>query len=451
MFYKVSKLNEHIGKTINDKYDSQIIPIVGELSGFKTPIKGTYYFTLKDEHSSIGITMYENVYKQLTFIPKDGMEVGLEGKVNFFNKKGTITFKATSMVEYGAGDLHKKFELMKTKLKDEGLFEQRHKKMIPSYPKVIGIITSRAGAVISDIVQTVTRRYPLAKLELYPVAVQGPQSVKEIIKAIDFFNKKNTADVLIVGRGGGSIEDLWAFNEESIARAIFDSNIPLVSAVGHETDHTIADLVADKRASTPTAAAELVTPFTLRDLSERTNSAINNLNKAATKQKEGRRKQIDFLRRSILSRHPKNKLNEMKRHKESLTKQLSFSMEKKNEKLTGNFNLISQRLHSLSPSKKISDLQLQVVKQRELMKQRIKSITEHKEYSFSEKAIRLETLSPLRTMSRGYTLTYKNGVIVKDINSLAKDDQVEIKMKNGEFNAIVKDLTINKEEVQYVK
>ena len=446
----MSKLNEHIGKTINDKYDSQIIPIVGELSGFKTPIKGTYYFTLKDEHSSIGITMYENVYKQLTFVPKDGMEVGLEGKVNFFNKKGTISFKATSMQEYGAGDLHKKFELMKNKLKDEGLFEPRFKKTIPSYPKVIGVITSRAGAVISDIVQTITRRYPLAKIELYPVAVQGPQSVKEIIKAITFFNKKNTADVLIVGRGGGSIEDLWAFNEESIARAIFDSTIPLVSAVGHETDHTIADLVADKRASTPTAAAELVTPFTLRDLNERTKAAVNNLYKATTKQKDERKKQIEFLKRNILSRHPKNKLIDMQRHKINLTKRLSSSMDSKIEKRTSDFNLTSQRLHSLSPTKKINDLSLQVSKQRDLLKQRIKSITDHKEYSFSEKAIRLESLSPLRTMSRGYSLTYKNGVIVKDINALSKDDQVEIKMKNGEFNAIVKDLTKNKEEIQYV-
>ena len=231
--------------------------VKGEISNFKHHYTGHMYFTLKDENSLIKCVMFKGYTDKLAFIPKDGMKVVILGTVSVFERDGVYQIYAKAMKEDGIGDLHTKYEELKAKLEKEGLFSVEHKKKIPFMPKCVGVLTSNTGAVIRDIINVSTRRNPNVYIKLLPVPVQGPGAAEKIAKAIELMNEKKLADVIIVARGGGSLEDLWTFNEEIVARAIYESKLPIISAVGHETDFTIADFTADLRAPTPSAAAEL--------------------------------------------------------------------------------------------------------------------------------------------------------------------------------------------------
>ena len=260
MAVTVSDLNSYIKNKIAEDEALNAVIVKGEISNFKNHYTGHLYFTLKDEKSLIKCIMFKSYAEKLTFIPKDGMKVVVFGSVSVFERDGIYQIYVKAIKAEGTGDLYEKYEELKAKLEKEGLFDKIHKKKIPLKPEIIGVLTSQTGSVIRDIINVSTRRNPNTYIRLLPVPVQGPGAAEEITKGIKTMNEKNLADVIILARGGGSIEDLWPFNEEIVARAIYNSKIPVISAVGHETDFTISDFVADLRAPTPSAAAELANP-----------------------------------------------------------------------------------------------------------------------------------------------------------------------------------------------
>ena len=279
----VEELNKYIKNKIDGDDFLNNVYVKGEISNFKLHYTGHMYFTLKDEKSLIKCIMFKSYTPYLTFMPKDGMKVCILGSVSVFERDGVYQIYAKGMKQDGMGSLYEAYEKMKAKLDKEGLFDINHKKPIPKFPKTIGVLTSSTGAVIRDIINVSTRRNPNVHIRLIPVPVQGPGAELKIVEALKKMNDENLADVIIVGRGGGSLEDLWPFNEEVLARAIYDSRIPVISAVGHETDFTIADFVADLRAPTPSAAAELAVP-NIEDVKDTINDYKNRY-KVALKRK----------------------------------------------------------------------------------------------------------------------------------------------------------------------
>ncbi|MBQ7953456.1 MAG: exodeoxyribonuclease VII large subunit, partial [Clostridia bacterium] len=263
MAITVTQLNKYIKNLLETDINLSQISVKGEISNFKLHSSGHCYMTIKDETAQIRAVMFKTYTSSLKFTPENGMKITATGKISVYERDGQYQMYIFSMQPDGLGDLHVEFEKLKAKLTAEGIFDASHKKPIPKTPKTIGVVTSPTGAAIRDIINVVTRRYPLAEIIVCPVLVQGENSAKQIANAIEYMNRENMADVLIVGRGGGSIEDLWSFNEEVVAYAIYNSKIPIISAVGHETDFTIADFAADLRAPTPSAAAELAVPSVL--------------------------------------------------------------------------------------------------------------------------------------------------------------------------------------------
>ena len=385
----VTQLNKYLKDRFDEDENLTAILVKGEISNFKNHYTGHLYFTLKDENSLIKCIMFKSYAEKLAFKPTDGMKVMVFGSVSVFERDGVYQIYVKSMLEDGMGDLHEKFEELKAKLEKEGLFEQSHKKPIPLYSKVIGVLTSQTGAVIRDIINVSTRRNPNVYIRLLPVPVQGPGAAEQIAEKIKIMNEKKLADVLIVGRGGGSLEDLWPFNEEVVARAIYESEIPIISAVGHETDFTIADFVADLRAPTPSAAAELAVP----DIYE-------------LKQK--------ILKEQLRYRNAlKKKVELMRLRYEKVMKSRAFT----------------------DPTRKIKDNYVLVDSCIKRLETKIKQIYKIKNDKFIELATRLDTLSPLKTLMRGYSLTEKDGQIIKSVEQLKSQDEVKIRLCDGEKNA----------------
>ena len=303
-YYSVSQYNESIKRFLDEQPGCQDVHLKGEISNFKGATKGHLYFTLKDEESRINAVMFSSSAGHLEFSPKDGDEVLIDGRISVYVATGTYQVYVNRMVLDGNGDLLKKLEELKTKLSKEGLFDESHKKQIPKYPSRIGIVTAPNKAAIKDILSTIKRRYPLCETILFPALVQGASAAPDIVRAIELANDpKYNLDTLIVGRGGGSIEDLWAFNEEIVARAIYASNVPIISAVGHEIDFTIADFVADLRAPTPTGAAEMAVPNTL-DLSNYLKQMEIRLNNNILDELEYLKKNLEHLKSSYALSNP---------------------------------------------------------------------------------------------------------------------------------------------------
>ncbi|MDE7213377.1 MAG: exodeoxyribonuclease VII large subunit, partial [Anaeroplasmataceae bacterium] len=259
-YLTVTALTKYIKYKFDHDHHLEEVLLEGEISNFKHNSRGHFYFTLKDENASISVTMFSSFARLVKFEPKDGMKVFVKGNVTVYEPSGTYQINIREMKSDGVGDLYLAFQKLKAELEKEGLFDASHKQKLPLFPQCIGVVTSPTGAAIKDIIHTVGRRYPLTRIILYPAIVQGDDAKDNVVKQIELANEQGLCDVLIVGRGGGSIEDLWAFNERCVAMAIYNSKIPIISAVGHEIDFTIADFVADVRAATPTAAAELATP-----------------------------------------------------------------------------------------------------------------------------------------------------------------------------------------------
>lgn len=406
IYVSVTELNNDIKKAIDNNPKLQDVYLKGEISNFKNHSRGHWYFTLKDEESRINGVMFAGSTKNVKFLPQDGMKVLIRGKVSAYPASGSYQIYVVEMLSDGLGNLHIAFEQLKKKLEAEGLFDKLKKKKIPKMPKKIGIITAPTGAAIKDIITTLKRRFPLAETLLLPSLVQGGDAAPSIVEQIKRAENYNL-DVLIVGRGGGSIEDLWAFNEEIVARAIYECTIPVVSAVGHEIDFTIADFVADLRAPTPTAAAELVVPnqidiFTyLKNANIRMNIAL--------------KKKLDYLK-LLLNKYKssyilKNPIS-MYQVKEQ---NLDVLIDKLNSNMSNNINNKNKILDKLISSYILKNP---------------KKILENKINNLNLIVSKLQVLNPLNVLDRGYAVVRKDEKII-NLKKLKINDEINIKLKEG--------------------
>ena len=389
----VTDLNKYIKNKIDGDEMLNNVLVKGEISNFKNHYTGHMYFTLKDENSLIKCVMFKSYTTHLSFMPKDGMKVMVLGSVAVFERDGIYQIYAKAMKEDGLGSLYTAYEELKKKLEQEGLFAESHKKKIPFMPKTIGVLTSNTGAVIRDIINVSTRRNPGVHIRLYPVPVQGPGAAEKIAEGIKFMNENKLADFLIIGRGGGSLEDLWPFNEEIVARAIYDSELPIISAVGHETDFTIADFVADLRAPTPSAAAELAVA-NIEDVRE-TLKLYNNRYKVALKKK------IELMRLS--------------------------------------YEKCMARPAYKNPTQKINEQYMVIdMKVKALQNSMMLKLKEAKT-SFVKETAKLDSLSPLKTLTRGYSIVTKqeSGKVIKSVDDLNSGEKVNLRLSDGQKTATI--------------
>lgn len=392
--YSVSELNNYVKSILDNNENLKYLFVEGEISNYKAHYSGHLYMTIKDETSAIKAVMFAGNASKLRFRPENGMKVLAFGTVSLFPRDGSYQLYISDMQPDGIGALSIAYEQLKKKLQAEGLFNPEHKKPIPQFPKKVGVITSATGAAIQDIFNVLRRRYPVAEVVVRSAQVQGDGASQDIANAIKEFNDINGADVLIVGRGGGSIEDLWAFNEEILARAVFDSRIPIISAVGHETDYTICDFVADLRAPTPSAAAELAVPDVLELKSELISNKqyIYNLVKNRINSEKNK---LNAIERSGALKDPILKINDSRR----------------------NLLFLSERLSDVAQ----------------------KTIDTNK-IKFSRLAGKLDALSPLKVISRGYALVSSDKGIVKSVENINTGDSLSIELSDGSLKATVTEI-----------
>lgn len=417
-YLSISELNRIIKMKFDASSFFNKVFIKGEISNFKIQMpSGHCYFTIKDEGSRLSAVMFRGTANKIGTNFKDGDMVNVVGKISIYEASGTYQIYVESMELNGSGDLYKKFLELKDKLYKEGLFDESHKKKIPKYPKKIGVITASTGAAIRDIITTIKRRYPLCEVILFPSLVQGEKAKEDIARKIKIANTYEDIDTLIVGRGGGSIEDLWAYNEEIVARSVYNSKIPIISAVGHEIDFTIIDYVADKRAATPTAASELAVP-NIMDISMNIDSIYLRLNKIIT-----------------------NKINEYKRLLDKI---------KTSNILINPINIYNIKLQILNVEKiKLMNSFNELVSDKKINLYKLKSnYIINKPSSIYEKYInildnninKLELLNPLNALKRGYGIVKKDNKVVEKLTNININDKININLKNGIIDAVVTDI-----------
>lgn len=430
-------------KYIKRKFDAdpylRNVYVKGEISNFKHHTSGHLYFTLKDEQAQIPVMMNRFDARNLKFRPESGMSVFIIGDISVYEAHGKYQLYVKTMQPDGVGELYLAFEQLKKKFADEGLFNEQWKQELPVYPQKIGIVTASTGAVIQDIRSTINRRYPFVQMVLFPVAVQGEQAVPTIVRAIERANRHTDIDVLIVGRGGGSIEDLWAFNDESVARAIFSSKIPIISAVGHETDTTIADFVADLRAPTPTAAAELAVPsqVELLDKIHRMQGTIRQMYQFKVNESK---KRFIALQQSYPLQYPErlyrpfiDRLADIENRFERATKQVS-----KNKKMT--LAYLDKRLQQQSPLQSVKRQQKELKRlQNRLLYSSQQQYKSHEQH-FAATLRMLASLNPLQVMERGFAVLYQNGHVQSSIDQINIGHTVQIQLQDGMVEATVESI-----------
>lgn len=385
--YTVTQVNKYIKKILDNDFILSNIMVKGEISNFKNHSSGHMYFSLKDENASMKCVMFRGQSLGLKFKPEDGMKVVISGYISSYEKDGQCQLYCDFMELDGVGDLYAQYEKLKEKLAKEGLFDESIKKKLPLLPKCVAVITSPTGAVIRDILNVSQRRFPKANIKLFPSAVQGEGAYKELAHQVQFINEHNLADVIIIGRGGGSIEDLWNFNSEELAYAIYNSKIPVVSAVGHETDFTICDFVSDLRAPTPSAAAEVVFP-SLDELTYKINTYEKRLRLALFGNLENKRKRLMKLKESYYFKRPEELINKLKIRCDMATRDLI----------------------------RVND-----------------KIINKKKNEFVNVVNKLDTLSPLKTLSRGYSVVLKDDKVIKSEKDINVGEQFSVKMSDGEI------------------
>lgn len=413
--------------------------LTGQVSNFRK--RPTHqYFSLKDDRAVIQATIWSGIYQKLGFDLEEGMKINVIGRVQVYEPSGSYSIIIEKAEPDGVGALAIQFEQLKKKLSEEGLFQERFKQAIPQFAKRIGVVTSRSGAVIQDIITTVSRRFPGVEIVLYPTKVQGEGAAEEIARNITRANEREDLDVLIIGRGGGSIEDLWAFNEEIVVRSIFESRLPIISSVGHETDVTLADFVADKRAATPTAAAELATPVTKLDLltylknqEKRMATAVQN---TLSKKKEALR----GLSQSVIFRQPERLYDGYLQRLDKLVLRLKQGL---NGELVRNQQKVQAQIHrleQLSPNVKIQRYQDRIQQLQKLMRSQMAVIYDAKVAEVKRLSEALLMLDTSRIVARGYAIVKKGDTVVSSANDLKKNDQVMLMMRDGHVELEVKDV-----------
>ncbi|WP_407074311.1 exodeoxyribonuclease VII large subunit [Paenibacillus lacisoli] len=412
--------------------------IRGEISNFTHHSSGHMYFTLKDEGSRLRAIMFASHNQRLPFVPKEGSRVIARGNISVYERDGQYQFYATHMQPDGIGSLYLAYEQLKKKLEDEGLFAEGRKRPLPRFPKVIGVITSPTGAAVRDIITTLQRRYPQAEILLYPVTVQGKGAAPSIVKAIEVMNRRQEADVLIVGRGGGSLEELWAFNEEIVARAIYTSDIPVISAVGHETDFTIADFAADLRAATPTAAAELAVPHRT-ELLEQLRQRQSRLRQALRQQHASSRERLARLQRSPALRQPRRYMLQHAERLDMLRQRLQRTVEARSRLSAEKTARLRHALERFNPREQIKAARRQTDSSRRQLENGMLGMMRSRSQQLSSAMRQLDALSPLKVMARGYSLVYdeKESKLIKSLHDVQPGDLIKIKVSDGQLDCQV--------------
>lgn len=430
-------------KYIKRKFDADPhltdVLVKGEISNFKRHSSGHMYFTLKDEHARIKAVMFSRAASGLKFTPENGMHVLVKGNVTVYEMNGQYQMYVAEMRPDGIGELYLAYEQLKEKLETEGLFDEGRKKPIPAFPEKIGVITSPTGAAIRDIITTLKRRYPIGQIIVIPALVQGKNAANSIAAAIQKANGENVADVLIVGRGGGSIEELWAFNEEIVARAIVASQIPVISAVGHETDFTIADFAADLRAATPTAAAEMAVPH-MKDLLDQFMQRNTRLYQSMAAIVKTAKNKLNYLEQSYLFRNPGNIYQQKWLHLDRLAERLQHAQKHILLRKQHRYEDLSNQLARYHPLSIVKSGRDRVLRAERRLMQESRTVFKSKAGEFSGKVATLEALNPLNILRRGFNIAYtEEGKLLKSIHQSEKGDHLTVQLVDGKLFCTIND------------
>ena len=438
-YLSVTTLTKYLKMKFDKDPYLERVYLTGQVSNFRK--RPTHqYFSLKDDRAVIQATIWSGIYQKLGFDLEEGMKINVIGRVQVYEPSGSYSIIIEKAEPDGVGALAIQFEQLKKKLSEEGLFQDRFKQVIPQFAKRIGVVTSRSGAVIQDIITTVSRRFPGVEIVLYPTKVQGEGAAEEIARNIARANEREDLDVLIIGRGGGSIKDLWAFNEEIVVRSIFESRLPIISSVGHETDVTLADFVADKRAATPTAAAELATPVTKLDLLTYLKNQEKRMATAVQNTLSKKKESLRGLSQSVIFRQPERLYDGFLQRLDQLMLRLKQGL---NGELVRNQQKVQAQIHrleQLSPNVKIQRYQDRIQQLQKLMRSQMAVIYDAKVAEVKRLSEALLMLDTSRIVARGYAIVKKGDTVVSSANDLKKNDQVMLMMRDGQVELEVKDV-----------
>lgn len=431
-YLTVTDLNYYITQKFkNDPYLHKVF-LQGELSNFRFRRNSHQYFSLKDEKSKINVVMFRSYFDKIKFKPEEGMKVYVTGYVSVYGPQGSYQFYAETMEPAGLGALYEQLKQLQAKLAKEGLFDAEHKKKLPHFPDKIAVVTSASGAVIHDIMVTANRRFPHAEIDLFPAQVQGDTAADSLVSAMkQILQHASDYDVMIIGRGGGSLEDLWPFNEEKVVRQVYEMPMPVISSVGHETDTTLCDLVADARAATPTAAAEYATPnltdeiANIHQLQSRLLASIQ----ATIREK---RDILNRINNSVIMREPTRLYDQQIQTVDMLKNRLATSMTNRLERARQNYNLTIQRLSSVSPDKEILQMQQQRAFLDKQLTDNMKQLLLAKRNNFKQVVQQLDDYSPLKTLERGFTYTTDSkGQTISSIKQIKENEPLNLHFKDG--------------------
>ncbi|RSI88918.1 Exodeoxyribonuclease 7 large subunit [Streptococcus mitis] len=438
-YLSVTTLTKYLKMKFDKDPYLERVYLTGQVSNFRK--RPTHqYFSLKDDHAVIQATIWSGIYQKLGFDLEEGMKINVIGRVQVYEPSGSYSIIIEKAEPDGVGALAIQFEQLKKKLTEEGLFQERFKQPLPQFSKRIGVVTSRSGAVIRDIITTVSRRFPGIDILLYPTKVQGDGAAEEIARNIARANQREDLDVLIIGRGGGSIEDLWAFNEEIVVRAIFESRLPIISSVGHETDVTLADFVADRRAATPTAAAELATPVTKLDLLTHLQNQEKRMATAVQNVLSRKKEALKKCSQSVIFRQPERLYDGYLQRLDQLQLRLKQSLR---TRISDNKQLVQARTHQLvqlSPITKIQRYQDRLGQLDKLLRSQMALVYDAKVAEVKRLSEALLMLDTSRIVARGYAIVKKEDSVVDSVEKLKKKDQVTLLMRDGQVELEVKDV-----------
>ena len=429
--YSISELNDEVASTLTEAFG--VILVEGEISNLMRSAAGHVYFSLKDESASVRCAMFRMQNQSLDFDLRDGMQILARAKVGLYKQRGEFQLIVEYAEESGEGLLRQRFELLKQTLQKEGLFDELHKKPLPKMPKTIGLVTSPKGAAVQDIIKTIKRRYPIVRVIVYPTLVQGNEATKKIASAIDIANQRDECDVIIIARGGGSLEDLWCFNEELVARSIFHSKIPIISGIGHETDFTITDLVADLRAATPTAAAEIALPTT-SEIVDRLNRYIFDITQLTDYKVNHFRHQLKSASLRMQASHPQSKLQFNMQKLDLINEKMQKLPMIQVRDLKNIFKISFSKLLASNPKINIEAERQNLEMKNMALSNAIIGLIESKRNRFSVMTAQLEGASPLQSLSRGYALvTNEDGRNIKSVKKIKTGASVKTKLSDGSF------------------
>ncbi|SFF54494.1 Exodeoxyribonuclease VII large subunit [Halobacillus alkaliphilus] len=444
-YLTVTALTKYIKRKLSGDPHLKTVWLRGEISNFKHHSRGHMYLSLKDNAARIQAVMFAGNNRELKFTPENGMNVLVKGEINVYEPMGQYQLYIKEMQPDGIGALYLAFEQLKEKLEQEGLFAVERKKNIPAYPNHIGVITSPTGAAIRDILSTIKRRYPVVPVSILPVLVQGERAASSVANAIQYANHNLDCDVLIVGRGGGSIEDLWGFNEEIVARAIADSSIPVISAVGHETDTTISDFAADLRAATPTGAAELAVPSVV-ELQEHIRSLKHRLMRFMESRSVEERNKLNRLQKSYAFKYPEQLLRQKEQDLDRMLERHAMQMKLIHSQQTEKWKNIRNRLKQQGPGTQINETKDRLNKETRQLQLRFQETLNSKKDQFHNHLDKLTLLNPLEIMKRGYAIPFKeDGNVVKEIGHVKEGSKLALKVHDGTINCEVLDVEEDEE------